>query len=293
MVRSSLLWSLALRLLLSRLLIIFLSALPITSIVSANEEEPLQVTITSTGETGNLDPTDYFELVLKLALDKTRMSDGDYVLRHNVHSGGIARDRAMLIAGAGIDVMWGSVTADRAEVMQVVPVDLIKGLNNYRALLIHKDSQQAFSTVKNLADLKEFSAGSGDHWTDGLIFKRNNFNVLFTSNYYSLFKMLSAKRFDFISRGLQEIDYDVRAYQEFGLVAEETILLKYKVPIRISFYVNKRNTSLGDRILRGLIAAQQDGSFDELFYQMPSHKVGDEMLRRSSRTIIEIDNSNK
>lgn len=291
MTQISLLWCSLSRRELALSLTFLLAIITASTPLSASESPPLNVTITSTGDSTNLDPTDFFELALVLALEKTRQSDGNYVLHRKAPNGGIARDRAMLIAGTGLDVMWGSVTQDRLASMRLVPFDLLKGLNNYRALLIHKDSQEKFAAVKSLADLKRFSAGSGDHWTDGLIFKNNDFTLSFTSNYYSLYKMLAAKRFDFISRGLQEIDYDIQTFQHLGLVAEQNLLLTYSEPVQYSFFVNKKNTALGDRIYRGLIAAQEDGSFDELFFKIPSHKAGDKMLRSTKRTIIKIDNS--
>ncbi|GGY68339.1 hypothetical protein GCM10011613_10690 [Cellvibrio zantedeschiae] len=253
--------------------------------------DPLRISITGNVHVNKTEPAYFFEQLLILALEKTRLTDGDYVLLHNVHNGGIARDRAMLIAGAGIDVMWASATKERELQMRVVPVDLLKNLNNYRVLLINKDSQQLFAKVKTLDELKKFSVGSGEHWTDGSIFRDNGFNVAVTSSYSGLFKMLAARRFNFISRGLHEIGYDTKEYKDLGLIQEQTILLKYDVPIRYAFFVNKNNLALGDRIERGLKIAQQDGSFDQLFYQMPSFKEGEELLKSSRRTLIEIKNT--
>lgn len=253
--------------------------------------DPLRVAITGNVSTNNLEPEYFYEQLLILALEKTRATDGDFVLVHNVHSGGIARDRAMVIAGAGIDVMWGSATKEREQQMRVVPVDLLKNLNNYRVLLINKEARQQFNKVKTLQDLKKFSVGSGEHWTDGGIFKDNGFNVAVTSSYAGLFKMLAARRFNFISRGLHEIGYDTTEYRDLGLIQEETILLKYDVSIRYCFMVNKNNITLADRLERGLKIAQQDGSFDQLFYQMPSFREGEELLKNSRRTLIEIRNT--
>jgi hypothetical protein len=253
--------------------------------------DPLRVAITGNTNLSKTDPSYFFEHLLILALEKTRATDGDFVLVHNVHGGGIARDRAMVIAGAGIDIMWASVTKEREQQMRVVPVDLLKNLNNYRMLLINNDAQSQFSKVKTLDDLKKFSVGSGEHWTDGSIFRDNGFNVAVTSSYSGLFKMLAARRFNFISRGLHEIGYDRKEYKDLGLIQEENILLKYDVPIRYCFLVNKGNITLADRIERGLKIAQQDGSFDQLFYQMPSFKEGEELLRNSRRTVIELKNT--
>lgn len=256
--------------------------------------EPQKIVIKGSGATTNsADPSYFFEQLLVLVLDKTRTTDGDYVLRHNPHGGGIARDRAMVVAGAGIDVMWGSATKEREEQMRVVAVDLLKNLNNFRVLLINKDTQSLFSQVKTLADLKKFSMGSGEHWTDGIIMKENDFKVVATSSYFGLFKMLAARRFNFISRGLHEIGYDVATYKDYDLVKEDNLLLSYEPHISYCYFVNKNNVKLADRIERGLKIAQQDGSFDRLFYQIPSFKEGEEILKTSHRTLIPVKNTKR
>lgn len=265
----------------------------VCSLSTLSVAEPLRVVITGNGNTSSEDPSYFFEQLLVLALDKTRLADGDYILGHNTHGGGIARDRAMVVAGVGLDVMWASATKEREGQMRVVPVDLLKNLNNYRVLLINKESQAQFSQVKTLNDLRKFTTGSGEHWTDGFIMKDNGFNVMATSSYYGLFKMLAARRFHFISRGLHEIGSDTQAYKDFGLVREETLLLTYDVPIPYCFFVNKDNVKLADRIERGLKIALQDGSFDKLFYQMPSFKEGEEILKNSHRTLIQLKNTRR
>lgn len=249
------------------------------------------VAIPGSPNTNKSDPAYFYEQVLNLALEKTRATDGDYAITHNVHGGGIARDRAMLIADAGIQVMWGSATRERQQQLRLIPIDLLKNLNNYRVLLINKDSQDLFAQVKSLEDLRSFSTGSGEHWTDGNIFRDNGFSVVVTSSYSGLFKMLAARRFKFISRGLHEIGSDIAEYKDLGLIQEKTILIKYDPPVRYSFFVNKSNVKLADRIERGLKLAQADGSFDNLFYRIPSFKEGEEILKSSHRKLIEIKNT--
>lgn len=253
--------------------------------------DPIHISISGNPTTNKSDPTYFYEQMLSVALEKTRAIDGDFVITHNVHGGGIARDRAMVIADAGVDVMWGSATKERQQQMRLVPVDLLRNLNNYRVLLIHKDMKYAFAKVKTLEDLKRFTVGSGEHWTDGNIFKDNGFNVAFTSSYYGLYKMLAARRFNFISRGLHEIGIDVAAFADLGLIQEETLLIKYSSPVRYCFFVNKNNLALADRLERGLKIAQADGTFDKLFYEIPSFKEGEDLLKANHRTLIEIKNT--
>ena len=253
--------------------------------------EPLVVGVSGNGSSNPNDPYYYYTQMLTLALEKTRATDGDFALTYHDHKGGIERDRSMLAAGVGIDVMWASVTHERAQKLRVIDVDLLKGLNNYRALLIKKDSQLRFDKIKTLADLKAFKTGSGPYWTDGIIMEANGFRVVYGANFAGLFKMLSVNRFDFLSRGLHEIGNDLINFGALGLIQERRFLLQYETPVRYSFFVNKYNEKLADRITRGLTIAQADGSFDQLFFQMPMFKYGYDMLQNTQRQIFIIRNS--
>jgi hypothetical protein len=269
--------------------VVALFALFVASLCAA---QTIQIAIPDTGDSSDENnPSYYYENLLILALNKTRAIDGDYTISRNKHGGGSARDRAMLMAGAGIDIMWASVTKDRDEEMRVIPIDILKNLNNYRALLINEEDQHLFDQVQTLADLRKFTVGSGEHWTDASIMKENGFTLIETTSYPGLFKMLAARRFNFISRGLHEVENDVQTYKKMGLAQVTNLLLAYDTPMRFCFFVNKNNRILADRVERGLKIARQDGSFDELFHRIPSFKAGEELLKSSHRRLLTIKNT--
>src|SRR4051812_45051422 len=103
----------------------FLFALFAMATITCANADPLQVRITGNINPANQGPEIFFEKLLRAALENTRGTHGDFVLSHTTHGGGIARDRAMVIAGAGIDVMWGSVTKERENQMHLISVDLL------------------------------------------------------------------------------------------------------------------------------------------------------------------------
>lgn len=251
----------------------------------------LEVVISNEKNVSPVDVKYYYEQLLRLALERTRNTDGDFVIVHNPNDGGIDRSRAMLVAGMGINVMWGSVTAARAQAVHVIPVNLLKNLNNYRVLIIRKDDQASFNNIKTLDDLRKLPAGSGLHWTDTSILNDSGIEVVTSANYSGLFKMLAARRFHYISRGLHEYDFDLSQYAYLGLALETKLMLHYDKPTAYSFFVNKANLKLADRIERGLVLAQADGSFDALFDSMPSFKKGMEILNSANRIVIELKNN--
>lgn len=271
--------------------LVFVAPALAAEIVAQSRPASLRIVVPGSGIAKPNEPYYYYVNLLRLALEKTRATDGEFELAFHDHGGGIERDRAMLIAGTGIDAMWASVTRERAEKLRVIDVDLLKGLNNYRALLIHRDKQAQFSGVKSLAQLRQFKTGTGPYWTDGIILKDNGFSLVYGANYAGLFKMLAKHRFDFFSRGLHEIQSDLINFSALGLIEEGHLLLKYDRPVRYCFFVNKNNQALAERIERGLHLAQADGSFDELFLSMPNFKYGSEVLQDPQRRVLLIRNN--
>lgn len=157
-------------------------------------------------------------------------------------------------------------------------------------LLINNGDQARFDQVNSVEDLKRFVMGVGIYWTDGRIMADNGFKVVRSPSYKGLVKMLAARRFDFISRGLHELGNDINAYKAYNLVQEQRLLLKYDVPVHYCFFVNKDNVKLANRIERGLKLAKADGSFDKLFLQMPELKQGQDILQHSHRKLLMIRN---
>lgn len=259
-----------------------------TSVVTS--KSPLVITLSGNGALDNGSPYSYYIKLLHLALEKTRATHGDYAIKFLDHGGGIERDRAMLISGTGIDAMWASVTRERAEKLHVIDIDLLKGLNNYRTLLIHQSNKELFSSIKTLHELKKYKTGTGPYWTDGIIMADNGFSLTYGSNFAGLFKMLSLRRFDFFSRGIHEVYDDLQNFGDMGLVRVPQLLLKYDNPVRYCFFVNKKNTQLADRIQRGLLLAQEDGSFDQLFFSVPGFKYGYELLEDPQQHVLIIHN---
>lgn len=256
----------------------------------AEAPAPLQIAIVNSTSIDPDDPASYYEQLLKLALEKTRKTDGDFVIVHKPNAEGVGRVRAMLVANTGIDVIWSSVTDERREAMQVVPFNLLRGLNDYRILLIRKGDQQKFSAIKNLNDLRHLSAGSGQHWNDTQVLRANDIKVVTSIAYAALFKMLAAERFDFIVCGMHEIDFATKNFGNLGLQPEQTLMLHYDKPTHYSFFVNKGNHLLADRILRGLKMADADGSFEQTFNRFARFQQRLEETKTSNRTRLELKN---
>lgn len=229
----------------------------------------------------------FYEQALRLALTKTAINPVEKVeMIYYRGAAGRERIRQLVIKG-DIDIIWSSSTATREQEMVAVKYNLLRGINEYRLLLIRAKDQQHFDQIQTLEQLRAFRIGTGVHWSDTQVYKLNNLPVVTAYEYGPMFRMLAARRFDYMARGLQEIDYELAMNSNLGLAIEEHLLLHYSQPIY--FFLNKDNHQLAARIKRGLELAQQDGSLDELFFSIPNFKSASEKLQHiNNRRIIKL-----
>lgn len=234
------------------------------------------------------DPAFYYQQVLRLVLEKTRKTDGDFELHYSRDYYSLDRATHMLIKGERADVMWASVTPEREALMQLIPYDLLRNLNNYRVLMIRPGDQQKFSRIASLEEFKKLTSGGGDSWTSTKILQMNGIKVSTTPYYASIIKMLVAGRFDYISRGLHEAPGDLILGQQLAsqVSIESSLLLQYQTPISYSFFVNKSNLKLADRLNRGLALAKQDGSLVAVFDSMKIFREASEFMKQNRRIFV-------
>jgi hypothetical protein len=121
------------------------------------------------------------------------------------------RSTVLIRSRQGIDLFWATTSLDREEALRPIRIPLLKGLMGHRVLLIQADDQDTFSQVKTLEDLQKLRAGQGADWPDTGILRSNGIEVVTSSYYDALPRMLAAGRFDFFPRGAAEVlAYDGR-----------------------------------------------------------------------------------
>lgn len=225
----------------------------------------------------------YFYRVLELVLHKTDAEWGAARIKQLPYRLEDKRMRTSLMQGA-VDVIWSPTSAEFEQQMLPVRVSLLKELNNYRLLLIRKGDQPIFSAVQSLDDFRKLKGGISSQWTDARIMEYNRLPLAQVVGYGKLFKMLAAKRFDYFSRGLYQIQTEVNLYPELELQIEQELMLSY--PNEVYFFVNKNNPALAKRLETGLKIALSDGSFDKLFNSIPRYQWGMEILKKHQRRVI-------
>jgi ABC-type amino acid transport substrate-binding protein len=230
----------------------------------------------------------YYHDLLRLILKRTEAEFGPCDIEQTEHMLTRMRSAALISRDLGVDLFWGTTTAEREALLHPIRIPLLKGLMGQKILLIHRDDQAVFSAVKTLDDLKNLRAGQGADWPDVEIFLHHKIPVVVSANYESLYKMLAAKRFDFFPRGSNQILSELRHNAEINIAVEKDLVLVYPAPLY--FFVKKGNDQLARRIEKGLREMMADGSYDRYFYQHPLIVDAILNLRLQERRVIRITN---
>ncbi|WP_347329542.1 substrate-binding periplasmic protein [Marinimicrobium locisalis] len=230
---------------------------------------------------------DYFVDLLRLALTKTEAEFGPFRLQpvyKKVPQGRLLR---MLSADETVDVLWSMTSRSREEHLRPVRIPLGRGFIGYRLLVIRSEDREEFAAIESIEQLAEKVAGQGSSWPDTTILRHNGLPVT-TSGYESLFTMLRHGRVDYIPRALNEPWAELALRPELGLVVEPTLVLHY--PAANYFFVGRHNQALAQRLKRGLELALADGSFEQLFFNHPSHQVMFSKGRFDQRKVLSLEN---
>ena len=263
----------------------FLGDVSIAMAAEQGSALPAQVMISQTASNDINHEDYYFTQLLALALAKTERQYGKVNLVELPNRKEDKRLRAELLA-RNIDLLWSPTSPELEAEFLAVKVSLLKELNNYRLLLIRPEAQTQFSRVKTLKDLRQFKGGMSAQWVDADIMQANNLPLVKAVGYGKLFKMLAAKRFDYFSRGVYQIQTEVNFYPNLDMAIEKDLMLHYQN--EVYFFVHKDNKVLAQRLKKGLEAAQKDGSFDALFNSIPRYQWGIEQLKHHHRRVIHL-----
>jgi ABC-type amino acid transport substrate-binding protein len=186
-----------------------------------------------------------------------------------------------------IDLFWAAAQAlPENDNLLVLRIPIFKGLLGYRLILTNDENLQALKRVKSLEDLSAFSIGHGSDWPEVLMYKDLGFNVVTTTDYNALFKMLTHGRFDLFPRSVIEVWAEMSSHSELDLKLDRHLLLHY--PHALYFYVNGQKKSLFDDVERGFKEIIDSGEYDALLKKFHGQDI--EKVKISKRHLINIPN---
>ena len=185
-----------------------------------------------------------------------------------------------------LDVAWSMTSIEREQRLLPVRIPLDKGLFGWRIALLPKSRAQLLKDVRNLDDLRQFSAGQGHDWPDSAILRSHGLPVKVSSNYGSLFRMLQAQRFDYFPRSVIEIWDELEHPRARQLIVDPHVLLHY--PTAMYFFFSRKRPELAETVRIGMEKAIADGSFERLFQQHFAASL--QRTQLDQRQLIELHN---
>lgn len=230
----------------------------------------------------------YNQEILKLALESTKAEYGDYEVRLSEAEIPTLRLIPLVAEQDQVNLMFSPTTKELEKSLLPVYFPLDKGLLGYRLLLIRKQDQAKFASVRNLADFRRFSIGQGLGWGDIEILQAAGIKVTTGNSYEGLFAMLMGNRFDSFSRSISEAlhEYKERKAQYPNLAIEDSLLIVYPYPNYI--FVSKDNPRLARRLKAGLESLLNSGTLDQVFLRYNQPAFDEAHIR--SRKVLRLEN---
>ncbi|MBU1002662.1 MAG: transporter substrate-binding domain-containing protein [Proteobacteria bacterium] len=228
----------------------------------------------------------YYKALIELALEKSGVQADVSVLRYPPSQ---LSNTELVMQSHDAYVIAAGTNAQFERQMLAVRVPIYLGLGSgYRIMLIRKNAQQRLSKVRTLKDLRAFSVGQGQGWSDIPLLENAGLTVVQAPQYRDLFPMLAWGRFDLFSRGLFEVYPEYESYRaEFPTLAvEEHLVVVY--PFAIFFFVSREHQELQQALEQGLSKAYASGELQDLLMAQPSLSDALNRARLESRVRIDL-----
>lgn len=235
---------------------------------------------------------DYHWRVLQAALDATQDQYGPYLITLGDSMSETRQIRELSIGSGKINTLVLDATTTLEQRFQPVKIPIDKGLLGYRVFLIRAENQPRFAAVKTLEDLRHFSMGQGQNWSDVSIYQAAGFPVITGSSYEGLFKMLMAKRFDGFGRGVSEVLGELSAWQPAypQMAIERDLLLYYPLPVYFWFERTVQGSLRRQRVEEGMRILVANGELERMFNAEYASTI--QALQLGKRRLLTIPNPN-
>lgn len=231
--------------------------------------------------------TDYFTEVLRLSLEKTIATHGEYeMIPSEISMQQVDALRA--VRNGQLDVMHTMTDRTRERIFVPARVPLVQGLIGARLFMVNQEDVARWSHVQSTEDLEQIKLGQGADWPDTQILRRSGFNVVGSNTYSELFDMLASHEIDAFPRGAFEIWNEIEIHKDKNFSVADGFFVYYPTAIYFFARLDEDGLELARRIEAGLLEAIEDGSFQELFMEFMGEDI--ERAGLDDRTVLRIPN---
>src|SRR5579859_1474143 len=117
--------------------------------------------------------------LLSTILERTRSTHGDYTLAMSSDPAQALRFRhANSSSDIQVNVVILTISPEWNDILLPVRIPFQRGLLGYRLLIVHRQALDQFHRIANLADLRQVTFGSVQHWIDTIILRKAGLPVV-------------------------------------------------------------------------------------------------------------------
>lgn len=210
----------------------------------------------------------YYWQLLDAALASNRDQYGAYSLQAYPTAMTFQRGVAEVESGNGrVNIVARATNIELERRLRPIRIPLDKGLLGTRLFLVMPPTLARLTKVRTLADLQKFTIGQSPAWSDARILEAAGFSLVLSDHYDSLFTMLGAGRFDLFSRGVIEIDSELRAKGGAvpGMMIDPNFALQYPLPRYYFVPRTAEGERMAERIEDGLLRLRRSGEFERRY----------------------------
>lgn len=166
------------------------------------------------------------------------------------------------------DMVWTTTSRSREGMVTPIRIPLDMGLTGLRALAIRADRKAEFDRITTLKELSELKACQGAYWPDTVVLRAAGVRVTEFAWIDLAYPGLHDGRCDYLPRGLNEIDGEVAAIGDQGVIVYDRLLLSYPLPMYL--FVAPTQPELATRMQVGLERMVKAGDLRRFMEQHPS-----------------------
>lgn len=165
-----------------------------------------------------------------------------------------------------IEVGFLPSSQSRESRLLAIKIPILQGMLGYRLLLTTRESNHKLTQVQSLDDFRNrLIGGVGIHWDDLKIYNHNGLVTRTSFEYSKLFELVASSQIDYFALGVNEIFEELERLSSSypQLMINSDVAFFYPFPAY--FFVGSHNQRLAERLEAGLLQAEADGSFKQLF----------------------------
>lgn len=254
---------------------------------AAGATEPDTVRVSNWQSQDGKPRLDYFHDLFRHLLDLTEPAFGPVTVIPVRDKLSQSRLLAELKAGR-MDVSWTGTNVEREREALPVRIPIDMGLIGQRVPVIRADRAAEFAKVRNVDDLKRFTACQGAQWPDADVLAAAGLPQVMHVHFDQLYAMLRAGRCDYFARGLAEVADEFALYGGPELVVFDRLVIAYPMPVY--FFVSPARPELARRLETGLRRMLADGSLRRMLSTHPSTRGAFPLERFHNATVIHLRN---